>query len=165
MKRIALLLCFLLLALCACQNSGTPAGKAEEGEITMDGFKEFYYTYDNINYNAFYQRYYFYVKDGKHMFFHDRREVKDDYGPAEEKDRTRFGEFELTEKEWEQFAAFLQKGIANDRSDKVIDGDDGPWMFLYRENYDPAGQEFRFDSYDTQKEFEKFCDKLADSDR
>lgn len=131
----------------------------------MEGFKEFYYTYDFINYNAKYQRYWFHEKDGKRMFFHDRREVVDSYGPAEEKDRTRFGEFELTEEEWKQFCTFLEKGTVRARSEEVLDGDDGPWLYLYRENHDPEGEEFYFDSNGTLQEFLQFCDTLADSER
>ncbi|MBR2552365.1 MAG: hypothetical protein IKF05_05170 [Erysipelotrichaceae bacterium] len=162
MKRYVTILSIMLmmLTLFACRGFGT-----EEGEIRMDGFKEFYYTYENINYNAKYQRYYFYEKDGKHMFFHDRREVIDDYGPAGEADRNRFGEFELTEEEWQQFASFLQKGTARNRQEHTESGDSGPWMFLYREGKDPKGQEFEFDSYSTLKEFEQFCDTLADTER
>ncbi|MDO5438617.1 MAG: hypothetical protein Q4F09_01085 [Erysipelotrichaceae bacterium] len=163
-KRAIIALCFLLLALCACRNTGASRGSTEE-KVTMDGFREFYYTFSNINYNAEYQRYHFYVKDGKRMFFHDHRQVVEDYGPAEEKDRTRFGEFELTDAEWEKFAAFLIKGTARDRKENTDSGDSGPWLYLYRENYDPQGQEFYFDSYGTLKDFERFCEGLADSGR
>ncbi len=44
---------------------GTKAG--------IDDISDFYCTYENINYNAFYQRYCFFTYDGKHFFFHETR--------------------------------------------------------------------------------------------
>ena len=47
-------------------------------DIGLDEITDFYYTEENINYDAYYQRYRFYVEDGKHLFFHETRERKDD---------------------------------------------------------------------------------------
>ena len=95
-----------------------------------------------------------------------RRPAGDQPGaPSLENEIVRFGEFELTDAEWEKFAAFLIKGTARDRKENTDSGDSGPWLYLYRENYDPQGQEFYFDSYGTLKEFERFCEGLADSGR
>ena len=40
-------------------------------DIAMDDIADFYYTEENINYDAYYQRYRFYVEDGKRLFFND----------------------------------------------------------------------------------------------
>ena len=71
--------------------------------IGIDEISEFYYTYDNINYNAFYQVYHFYVEEGRHMFFHETRQVEDGYGPATEKDTVKSGTIELSDEQWEEF--------------------------------------------------------------
>ena len=49
-------------------------------DVRQADVTEFYYTYENINYNACYLRYRFYVEDGKYYFYHEARERKDDYG-------------------------------------------------------------------------------------
>ena len=70
-------------------------------DIAMDDIADFYYTEENINYDAYYQRYRFYVEDGKHLFFNETRERKDDYGPCTEEDTTQKGTIELTDDQWQ----------------------------------------------------------------
>ncbi len=172
MKRIVcLLLCAMTGLAAGCREAEEPAGQAALDELTVrlsDGtefplteMKDFFYTYDNINYNAVYQRYRFYTEDGKLMFYHETREVKGNYGPAEEKDIKKKGTISLSAKRCAEFAAYLQEGTAKEREELVEDGDSGPWMYLYLINGDPKGLEFRFSSYEKELAFKDFCAKLA----
>lgn len=171
----------LILAVCslfmACagtkENSQVPYTQAENENLTgekngegpaSEDILDFYYTYENINYNAEYQRYRFYTQDGKHMFFHEHREVKDDYGPATEKHTTATGNFELTADEWKEFLNYLARGTAKPREEAVTTGDSGPWMFLYLRDGDPDGLDFSL-SYGDLKAFEDFCEELAKEKR
>ena len=66
-------------------------------DIAFDDITDFYYTEENINYDAYYQRYRFYVEDGNHMFFHETRERKNEYGPCTEEDTVQIGTIELSD--------------------------------------------------------------------
>ncbi len=154
-KTVTGLLSAVLLA--GCINTA-------DTKVNENNFREFFYTYSNINYNAFYQRYHFYNEEGRHMFFHERREVENDYGPAGEKDITLTGAFELTEEEWTEFFEYLSDGSAEERSDSAETGDAGPWLYLYLGD-DTEGLEFSFSSIDRLKSFEEFCRTLAEEGR
>lgn len=141
----------------------------EKKEETMDDtvyeledkIADFYYTYENINYNAFYQRYRFYTDGDRKFFFHEQRQVKDDYGPTSEKDVTRKGEYELNDQEWKKFVSMLDKGTYRNRQESAESGDSGPWLYIYLKK-DPSKQlEFSFPSYGELKDFEAYCEKLA----
>ena len=133
-------------------------------EIPIDDVSEFYYTIENINYNAFYQRYHFYKEDGKYMFHHETRERPGDYGPTTEEDITISGTFELSDAEWNEFLAFLKDGTVSAREDSGETGSSGPWMFLYWKNDKGKYQAFEFPSYDTRTQFEQFCSSLAQTE-
>lgn len=133
-------------------------------DIKINDLTEFYYTYSNINFNAFYQRYHFFVEDGKHMFFHETRERENDYGPATEKDTTLTGAFELTDEEWTAFFDLLKDGTVIKRTEHTGSGDSGPWMYLYWKNDKSKIQEFDFASYETQQSFKSYCEELAQRD-
>ncbi|MBQ2688847.1 MAG: hypothetical protein IJG05_02095 [Solobacterium sp.] len=172
MKRIlSFALCILTGLLAAgCTEEEEPdmgsAGSLIVGrDIAEEQITEFYYTYENINYNAFYQRYRFYVESGKYMFFHETRERPDDYGPASEKDRTSYGTFELTEEEWDTFYGFLKDGTVKEREESLEDGDSGPWTYLYWDKDGSVYQEYTFSSLGKRKEFESFCEALEQEDR
>ena len=83
MKRLRSLLwiplCFGVL-LCGCSKNEDLTDTITNKRIPIEDITDFYYTYENINYNAFYQRYRFYVEDDKLMFFHETRERPNDYG-------------------------------------------------------------------------------------
>ena len=166
-KTMMPVLCILLgLILVSCgkePGSGTAAGPGGEEKISPEeeNFTDFYYTLENINYNAFYQRYRVYEEEGKHMFFHETRQVEGGYGPAAEKDTTLKGTFEMTEEEWKEFLGFLERGSASPREEDPADGDSGPWLFVYLKEGDPEGYAFSFSSYGDLKEFEDWCGKLA----
>lgn len=162
------------LLLCGCSETGQAHQTDTVNDVLSvrlsDGteFKdsdilEFYYTYDRSGYNAEYQRYRFYSENGKHMFDHDHRQIRNDYGFAYEARPDRKGTFALKDDEWEEFCGFLQDGEISQRNDEPLDGDSGPWMYLYLDGYDSEGLVFAFASADTQLSFEEFCDSLADA--
>lgn len=130
-------------------------------DITAEDILDFYYTVSNINYDAYYQRYRFYVEDGKHMFFHETRERPNDYGPCTEEDTTLTGTMELTDEQWAEFTDLLSGGTVKAREESADSGDSGPWLYLYWTHDKGSIQEFSFDSYATQKEFEEFCVSLV----
>ncbi len=163
---IAICLAFVL-SLAGCAKGGSGMGlfngeKTVGKQIKQGDITEFYYTYSNINYDAFYQRYRFYVEDGKHMFFHETRERKDEYGPTTEKDITKTGTIELTDEQWTAFYELLEGGTAVKRSESASTGDSGPWLYLYWKNDKGKIQEFSFASYDRRKAFEEFCGSLVE---
>lgn len=130
--------------------------------IPVGDVTDFYYTYENINYNAFYQRYRFYVEDGKYMFHHETRERPGDYGWTTEEDITAEGTYELSEADWMRVMALLQNGKVSERNDDdVVDGDDGPWTFIYWKGDKDTIQVFNFASYGDRSAFVKFCEELA----
>ena len=163
----------LSLQLSACKtkeeepvNTNEPVtlndGKINGTDIGANDIAHFYYTYENINYNAFYQRYHFYTEDGKTMFFHETREVKNDYGPAEENDRTKYGTIELSENDWARFFDLIKDGTAKNREENIETGGRGPWMYIYTDDTVENSKEYHFASYEAQTEFVAFCEELAD---
>ncbi|MCR4643690.1 MAG: hypothetical protein K5697_16895 [Lachnospiraceae bacterium] len=130
-------------------------------DIVSEDITDFYFTRENINYDAFFQRYRFYVEDGKHMFFHETRERKNDYGPATESDRTALGTRELSDDEWKKFYGFVCDGTVTARKDSAESGDSGPWTFLYWKEDKGKYQLFDFSSYKEQDAFEEYCISLA----
>lgn len=166
MKKVIVVLCVLSLVLCGCRKKeetevNSDTSRIEGTKVGMKDISDFYYTYENINYNAFYQRYRFYTEEGKHFFFHETRERKDDYGPCEKADATKKGEFELNDEQWSAFYGLIKDGKANKRNDLAEDGDSGPWMFIYSEKLVKEGYEYHFASYDARCRFEDFCASLA----
>ncbi len=160
MKKI---LPFALFALAGLLFTGCAAGEKIVGKnVQIDDITEFYWTYENINYNAHYQRYRFYVEDGKHMFYHVTRDRKDDYGPCSEEDTVKEGTFELSEEEWNRFFDLLTDGTVVNRKDSADSGDSGPWTYLYWKNDKGECQQYSFVSYERGREFETFCMELAD---
>ena len=134
-------------------------------EIPLEDVSEFYYTYENINFNAFFQRYRFYREDGKYMFHHETRERPGEYGPTTEEDITNSGTFELTAEEWNDFLIFLKDGTVSARKDSGESGSSGPWTFLYWKDDKGTYQVFEFPSFDTRVHFEEFCSALAQEER
>ncbi|MBP3891928.1 MAG: hypothetical protein J6D29_07125 [Solobacterium sp.] len=139
------------------QNKTYVVGK----DIPQQDIKEFYHTYSNINFNAKYQRYYFYVENGQPMFFHETRERPNDYGFLTEEDTTKKGSFALTKEEWDQFYSLIQNGTVEKRKESNETGDAGPWMYLYWTKDQDQYQEYHFPSYEQAKEFEAFCIELS----
>ena len=162
MKKIMpVTLCILTgLLLTGCRSTYT-VGK----DIKADDISEFYYTYSNINYNAFYQRYRFHTEDGKYMFMHDTRKRENEYGPCTEEDRIAYGDLELTEAEWNSFFDLIKDGTVTARKDSAESGDSGPWTYLYWKKDKDKYQVFEFASYERKSAFEAFCAALAEGER
>ena len=133
--------------------------------IPIEDVTEFYYTYENINFNAYYQRFRFYIEDEKFMFYHETRERPGDYGPTTEDDITCSGTLELTAEEWKDFLAFLKDGTVSAREDSGESGSSGPWTFIYWKNDKGEYQAFEFSSYDTRVGFEEFCSVLKQAEQ
>ena len=102
-----------------------------------------------------FQRYRFLVKNGAHLFHHEKREGN--HWPLTEKDITVTGTKELSQAEWQQFFNYLKKGKVEKRKEHLEDGGRGPWMFLYWKGDKGKIQEYSFPSWDAQKSFEEFC--------
>ncbi len=151
------------LALFACENNGAADEKTVGKDILSDDIAEFVYTYSNINYNAFYQRYRFFEEDGKHMFFHETRERKNDYGPTTEEDTVSSGAFELTDEQWNDFYSAICQGTVKKRNDSAESGDSGPWIYIYIKN-EGLQKEYSFDSSAAETDFENLCKSLAQNE-
>ena len=111
MKKIRLLsLCVAAgLLLTGCKAVPVLKGDFTVGtDIRQEDVTEFYYTYENINFNASYLRYRFYTEDGGYFFYHERRERPDDYGPTTEEDIVSSGTVKLTEAQWGEFFELLK---------------------------------------------------------
>lgn len=159
---------YLLLGLAAMLLAGCAGQEPPEVELSdetgMDEIVDFYHTYEWDGFNAEYQRYRFYVEDGRHMFFHETRKVHNTYGPATEKDVTAKGTRELTEEEWRNFLAFLDCGKLSKPEESVLDGDSGPWLYAYRQEKNGVVRyAFDFTPRDGLLAFEDFCEGLAKS--
>lgn len=130
-------------------------------DIDVNDITDFYYTEENINYDAYYQRYRFYVEDGRHMFFHETRERRNDYGPCTEEDTTLTGTIELTDDQWGTFTGLVSGGMVRAREESADSGSSGPWLYLYWTGDKGKYQMFSFASYENEKKFEDFCLSLA----
>ncbi len=154
MKKVQMILSVLLVLLvCSAAAEGVIVGT----EISGEDIADFYYTVDASTDPPFYLRYRFYAEDGKHWFFHETRQG--DSWPQTEEDITATGTVELSEDEWSLFIDCLRGGAVQERSDEVVDGDEGPWIYLYTEG-DETGREFSFASPEERLAFEEFCAAL-----
>ena len=160
-----LLYSLLLAGLCAMNLMG--CGPAERPQVITDRniptaeVTEFYYTYETINYGAFYQRYRFSAEDGRHLFFHETRERPEDYGPTTEADVTAAGTCELTSAQWQEVMALLKNGRVSRREDAAESGASGPWTYIYWEHDGGEYQRFDFSDYGELSAFEEYCAALA----
>ena len=160
MKKILSICVLIGLLLTGCGGNMIVGKNIKPEDIT-----DFYYTYENINYNAYYQRYRFYVEDGKQMFFHETRERKDDYGPCTEDDTILKGNFELSDEEWNRFIELISDGTVTKRVDSAESGSRGPWTFIYWTKDRGKYQVFDFADHQRRAEFEEFCVTLAERDK
>ena len=130
--------------------------------ISLGDITDFYYTYDWSGYNALYQRYRFYVEDGSYLFYHETRKAENDYAWASEADITASGTVILSIYDWAEFLDYLTDGSAADPEETVVDGDSGPWMYLYYQSGELIDRkEFQFASPDRRLAFEEYCRSLA----
>ena len=131
-------------------------------DIQQADVTDFYYTYENINYNACYLRYRFYAEDGKYYFYYEARERKDDYGPTTEDDVTAKGTVELSEARWAEFFDCLKDGTVVKRGMSAESGGHGPWLYLYWTGDKSEYQQYSFASLEKRGEFEENCEGLAE---
>ena len=164
-KMIPFALCMmalLLLSGCASKPASPKAGKGEKlvgTDIAIGDVTEFYYTVDASTDPPHYQRYRFYVEDGKRFFFHQKREG--DHWPLTENDATVTGTVELTDAEWEKFFDCLRGGTVVKREESLDSGGRGPWLYLYWNGDKSKYQEFSFASLAERSAFEELCEELA----
>ena len=147
---------------CTKKENADLSARITNRNIPVADVRDFYYTYENINYNAFYQRYRFYAEDGKYMFFHETRERPNDYGWTTEEDRTAVGTIEIGEAGWAEAMELLKDGTVSRRKDSAEAGDSGPWLYIYWKGDKDKDQVFAFASYKDLKTFEEYCRKLAE---
>ena len=164
---ILILLCVLSFAGCASKEDSDVKLFQKTFEVGKDieryNIKEFYYTYENINYDAFYQRYHVYKTDyGTPYFTHITRQRKDDYGPTTPEDTVKSGTIEMTDEQWEKFYELISGGTVAEREDTADSGGSGPWYFLYWDNDKEKYREYKFVSYAAEKALEDFFVSLAD---
>ena len=153
--RFAVLLVLLLCGIAVCAQAEYVVGTDIAGKDITD----FYYTLSASTYPPVYQRYRFCRENGKKLFYHESRQGGG--WPQTEEDIVASGTRELTEKEWSAFVSCLRGGTVTGRSDEVIDGDEGPWMYLYWTGDEGTIQEFRFASPAEENEFIELCSGLA----
>ncbi|MBR0143610.1 MAG: hypothetical protein IJM21_05485 [Clostridia bacterium] len=159
-KLLPFAICMLIgLVFAGCKGERIVGKDVRIGDVT-----DFYYTYENINFNATYQRYRFFLEDGEYRFFHERRERPGDYGPATEEDAVSVGTVALTEEEWNSFFECLKDGTVNNRSESVESGRSGPWTYLYWKKDRGVCQEFTFASPEAQRAFEELAAKLCEKE-
>ncbi len=154
--------CLMLLGGCSKGSKETVTNM----KISVDDVTEFYYTYENINFNASYLRYRFYRESDKYTFSFEKREKPGEYGPTNEEDVTGSGAVELKKEEWNKFLSLIKDGSVGKREDSAEAGDSGPWTFIYWKKDKGKYQVFDFSSYDKRAQFEEFCLELSEqSDR
>ncbi len=152
--------CFLML-LCGCGRADAAERITNRG-IPIEDVTEFWYTKENINFDASYQRYRFYTEDGQYQFFHETRERPGAYGPATENDVTAVGTIELSADEWREVLRLLKNGTVRDREDSAVSGSSGPWTYLYWKGDKSRYQQFSFADFAEQNAFEDYCRSLSD---
>lgn len=154
---VVLIVCLML----SCMGCAEMKGKIVGKQIPKDKFKDFYYTYSTTVNPPEFQRYRFYMEDGKAFFYHEKREGNNTF--LTEEDITVSGTKELTNEEWETFWKLIDGGNVEKRKENTNSGNSGPWLYLYWDGDKDIYQEFTFSEYESVYEFEAFCEKLAES--
>lgn len=129
-------------------------------DIKEDDFREFFYTYSKTVNPPEFQRYRFYIEDGKYMFYHEKREGDNVF--LTEDDITISGVKELTEEECNKFFKLISGGNVRNRREDDTTGGSGPWLYLYWNGDEGKCQEFSFKENDDLFEFEEFCIELKE---
>lgn len=160
MKRLLTVLLSSLLCLTAALAGSGAKALTVGADIAPQDILQFYWTYDASTYPPRYQRYRFFVEDGKHLFFHETREG--DHWPLTEADASVTGQMELTADEWQAFLDCLSGGTAVQWEDPILDGDAGPFLFLYWQGDGGVSHGFSFASRGESAAFEDLCEVLKE---
>ncbi|MBR0136853.1 MAG: hypothetical protein IJM15_00370 [Erysipelotrichaceae bacterium] len=161
MKRYFRILVVLLVVMVMAFSFKSLLGKKEKTvgkDVRIEDVKDFYYTVSSSTNPPRYQRYRFFVNDGKYYFYHEKREG--DHWPLNESDVTVSGEIELSEQQWQQFFDCLANGKVSAREENLDSGSSGPWLYLYWSNDKGNIQQFEFESLAKKSEFEQLCAEL-----
>ena len=127
-------------------------------DISIGDVTDFYYTYSTSTNPPEFQRYRFYLKEGKPTFYHEKREGN--RWPLTEQDVTVSGGRQLSEQEWVEFFDALKGGTVRNREEHTESGGSGPWLFLYWKGDRSKCQEFSFANYGARQAFESLCSRL-----
>ena len=165
MRSVKGVLIFMLCMALLCGCGKTAKETITNRKISVEDVTEFYYTAENINYDAFCKRYRFYKEDGKYMFRHETRERPGRYGPATEEDITSSGTLELSDDEWKDFLTILKDGTVSALKDTGESGGNGTWTFIYWKKDKGKYRVFEFPDYGARVRFEKYCFLLSQAER
>lgn len=171
-KRIGILFAvvlasFISLGCIGCAKKVADSNPSEMGakivgkKITEDKFKDFYYTYATTVNPPEFQRYRFYMENGKAFFYHEKREGNNVF--LTEDDITVCGTKELSDEEWSRFWNLIDGGNVSKRKENTDSGNSGPWLYLYWDGDKDIYQEFSFAEDEYVYEFETFCVELVES--
>ncbi len=149
----------VLLALLICLSFAACAEKYVGKDIAEKDITDFCYTFDVPLEVSEYQRYRFWLEDGKKLFFHETR--RGGSWPLTEEYTVKSGTVALTDEEWAAFLSCLQDGMADAPDPEPVDGDSGPWMQLYWTGDEGRYREFSFASREKRAAFEYLCARLA----
>lgn len=153
--RYLLLTVLILCAFCARAGAEITVGE----DIEPEDITDFYYTYATSVYPPEYLRYRFWREDGEKWFYHESRQGGG--WPQTEDDIVSSGTVALTDEDWAAFFDSLRGGTVRERTDPVLDGDSGPWMYLYWSHDEGRLQEFTFGSPAGRADFLDLCSRLA----
>ena len=129
-------------------------------KISVEDITEFYYTEASSTNPPNYQRYRFYVDNGKYMFYREKREGNS--FPLTEKDISSTDTKELSEQEWSAFCNCITGGKVSRRTENTESGNSGPWTYLYWKGDRSKYQEYEFESPEKAAEFEELCKELSE---
>lgn len=129
-------------------------------KISVEDITEFYYTEASSTNPPYYQRYRFYVDNGKYVFYREKREGNS--FPLTEKDISSTDTKELSEQEWSAFCNCIIGGKVSKRTENTESGNSGPWTYLYWKGDRSKYQEYEFESPEKAAEFEEMCKELSE---
>lgn len=132
-------------------------------DIPQEDITEFYFTLDSSTNPPYFQRYRFYVENGGHWFYHEKREGR--HWPLTKADITVSGSVELSDEQWAKFFDLIKGGKVEKRKEHTESGGRGPWLFLYWKGDRSKYQEFSFPSWGARDAFEKYCIALKDAQK
>lgn len=161
--RSTMILSGLFLVFCVVATfclAGGPVKIGKHGlvigkDIHPAKFREFYYTVSSTTDPPKFQRYRFYIANGKPAFYHEKREGKKVF--LTERDITVSGTIPLAAADWEKFWSLLAGGTVSDRVELETTGGSGPWLYLYWDGDKGKKQVYEFPDSGALLAFENFC--------